>query len=309
MATWTGYSLTLGDVRVRRFTAANDRVFDPRAVHDATAGTQDHSDAAITSEGFVVAWSTTEISARRFGPDGTPLAGQVTVNQVTTGSQDIPFLAVTPDGTISAVFNSNDTVVSRRLRVALVQLGGDVPVPQSPGTSEYSAAVVSHSDAFIAAWQGGDAAGAGVFARRHPFDASSPPPPPPIPAPAPLPAPAPVAAPKPAAAKTPTLTSVVQIPSTRKCVSRRLFRIHLRHPRRTRVTSAVVKVNKKRVATRKGRRVTATVNLRGLPKGRFTVEIIVKLADKKTVRGKRRYRTCSSKKTRTKSAMKKSSRK
>ncbi len=301
VVTWTDYSLTLGDVRVRRFTAMNDPVFDARTVHDATAGTQDYSDVAITSEGFVVAWSTTEINARRFGPDGTPLAGQVTVNEVTSGSQDVPFLAVAPDGTLSVAFNSGDTVVSRRLDAALAPLGGDVAVPQSPGTSEYSAAVIPLSDAFITAWQGSDDDGTGVFARRHPFDASAPPsappPPAPIPVAAPVPPPAPVAASKPAKAKPLTLTSVALLPATRKCVSRRKFQIRLRHPRGTRIKTAVVKLNKKRVATRKGRRVTATVNLRGLPRGRFTVEITVTLANEKTISGKRSYRTCSSKKS------------
>ena len=88
------------------------------------------------------------------------------------------------------------------------------------------------------------------------------------------------------------------LPSTRRCVSRRRFRIRLRHPRGARVASAVVRVNGKKVATRRGRRVTAPVNLRGLPKGRFAVKITVKLADGRTVSGTRRYRTCTPKKKR-----------
>jgi hypothetical protein len=34
------------------------------------------------------------------------------------------------------------------------------------------------------------------------------------------------------------------------------------------------------------------VNLRGLPRGRFTVRIVLALADGRTVSGSRRYRTC-----------------
>jgi len=57
-----------------------------------------------------------------------------------------------------------------------------------------------------------------------------------------------------------------------------------------------VRLNGKRVATRRGKRVTAPINLRGLPKGRFKVRITVKLADGRTVNGTRRYRTCTPRK-------------
>lgn len=63
-------------------------------------------------------------------------------------------------------------------------------------------------------------------------------------------------------------------------------------PRGTRIKKATVKVNRKLVATRKGARVTAPVDLRGLPRGRFTVEITVVTTAGLTVKGKRSYRTC-----------------
>jgi hypothetical protein len=53
-----------------------------------------------------------------------------------------------------------------------------------------------------------------------------------------------------------------------------------------------VRVNGKRVLVRRGRRLTSTVNLRGLPRGRFRVQIRLTLASGKTVTGTRRYRTC-----------------
>jgi len=85
---------------------------------------------------------------------------------------------------------------------------------------------------------------------------------------------------------------VVVAPSNRRCVSRRNFRIRLRHPRRSRILGATVKVNGRTVSTRRGRRVTAPVDLRGLPRGRFTVSITVLLTDGGVIRGQRRYRTC-----------------
>jgi hypothetical protein len=88
---------------------------------------------------------------------------------------------------------------------------------------------------------------------------------------------------------------VLSLPSSRRCVSRRAFRIRLRTPKGARITGVVVKVNTKRVKTVRGRRITAPVNLRGLPKGRFTVSIQITLADGRKVTGTRRYRTCTPK--------------
>ncbi|MBI5104036.1 MAG: hypothetical protein HZB46_03440 [Solirubrobacterales bacterium] len=106
--------------------------------------------------------------------------------------------------------------------------------------------------------------------------------------------PAPPAAP-PAAASLPAFAKVVTLPSTKRCVSRRSFRIRLRIPRGLRVTSADVVVNRKRVKVVKGRRLTAPVDLRNLPKGRFSVKITVRLADGRTISGTRKYRTCAPK--------------
>ena len=105
----------------------------------------------------------------------------------------------------------------------------------------------------------------------------------------PIPTPTPI----PPKVKTPTLTTVVHgLPATKRCVSRRSFTIRLRHPKGAQIGSATVKVNGKTVATRKGKRVTAPVNLQGLPKGTYKVSITVKLTDGRTVSGTRTYRTC-----------------
>ena len=53
-----------------------------------------------------------------------------------------------------------------------------------------------------------------------------------------------------------------------------------------------VAVNGKRTKVVRGVRDTATVDLRGLPKGRFKVRITVTLADGRKVSSTRRYRTC-----------------
>jgi CSLREA domain-containing protein len=105
----------------------------------------------------------------------------------------------------------------------------------------------------------------------------------------------PVAATSKPPAKLPAFSSFVTLPSARSCVSRRHFRIRLRIPKGVAVREARVFVNNKRVAVRKGKRLTAPVDLRGLPKGRFTVKIQILVADGRIVSGQRRYKTCAKK--------------
>ncbi|HEX8085562.1 MAG TPA: sialidase family protein [Solirubrobacteraceae bacterium] len=76
------------------------------------------------------------------------------------------------------------------------------------------------------------------------------------------------------------------------CRSRRRFVIRLREPKRGRIVSAKVYVNGKRVRVIRGKRLRARVNLRGLPKGRYTVKVVVVTSTGRRITEKRRYRTC-----------------
>jgi hypothetical protein len=93
---------------------------------------------------------------------------------------------------------------------------------------------------------------------------------------------------------------VIGLPSNKKCVSRRKFRIRIRQPGGIQIQTALVFLNGKkvRVLTRKvfqKKRKVANVNLRGLPRGKFKVRIVVLTAEGKTLRGTRTYRTCTKK--------------
>jgi hypothetical protein len=91
----------------------------------------------------------------------------------------------------------------------------------------------------------------------------------------------------------PTFKSVVSLPkATRKCRSRRNFRIRLRAPKADPLVRATVGVNGKRVRVVVGSRLTAPVDLRNLPKGRYTVKIVATTASSRVVQGTRKYRTC-----------------
>ena len=83
------------------------------------------------------------------------------------------------------------------------------------------------------------------------------------------------------------------LPVKRRCISRRRFVIRLREPRRGRLRSAVVTVGGERVKVRRARgRLTAVVDLRGRPRGSFTVRVRARTSTSRTVRETRRYRTC-----------------
>jgi hypothetical protein len=98
-------------------------------------------------------------------------------------------------------------------------------------------------------------------------------------------------------------------PSTKKCVSRRNFRIRVVRPKLVTYVTAKVDVNGKQVPViirraryrdihgrvLRQRRFTARVDLRDLPKGRFTTAITAYTQTMLAVRGVRRYKTCAAK--------------
>jgi hypothetical protein len=85
---------------------------------------------------------------------------------------------------------------------------------------------------------------------------------------------------------------IVSAPSNKVCLSRRDFPIHVQQIKRLEYRRAEVYVNGRRVAVVKRRRFTATVDLRGLPRGRYTVKIVVTTTSGRTLTGIRAYHTC-----------------
>jgi hypothetical protein len=96
---------------------------------------------------------------------------------------------------------------------------------------------------------------------------------------------------------TPKLASIVTLPKqgARRCLSKRAFTIRLKEPKGDALDTASVYVDNRRVETRKRDRITAPINLRGLPKGRYTVKIVAKTVLGRTIQGSRKYRTCAKK--------------
>jgi len=86
--------------------------------------------------------------------------------------------------------------------------------------------------------------------------------------------------------------SKVGLPTARRCVSRRVFPIRLRAPRGRRLRSAVVSLDGRRVRVRRGKKLTARIDLRGRPRGSFRVRVVARTTAGRVVRETRTYRTC-----------------
>lgn len=101
----------------------------------------------------------------------------------------------------------------------------------------------------------------------------------------------------PPAAPATSVTAIATLPAQgkKKCLSKRSFRIRLKEPKGDALDSAKVYVNGRLVRTIKRERITAPVNLTGLPKGRYTVRITAKTVLGRTITGTRKYRTCTKK--------------
>jgi hypothetical protein len=88
---------------------------------------------------------------------------------------------------------------------------------------------------------------------------------------------------------------VIGIPSAKKCLSKRHFKIHIRKHTGLTYTSANVFVQGMPVGSVTGARLAAGVDLRGLPQGVFSVKIVVITSSGNVIQGKRTYHTCAPK--------------
>jgi hypothetical protein len=90
-------------------------------------------------------------------------------------------------------------------------------------------------------------------------------------------------------------SSAIRLPAGRAgrtCKSRRHFRIRIHRPRGVRFKRVTVVLNRKVISVRRGKRVTAVVNLRGLPRGRFTLRVVATTTRGRKLAATRHYVTC-----------------
>ena len=85
----------------------------------------------------------------------------------------------------------------------------------------------------------------------------------------------------------------LRLPSAKKCLSARLFKIHLADPKYDPLKTVTVTLKGRKIATsRKGNFIVATINLRRLPKGAFTLKIRATTVLRHHLSSNRTYHTC-----------------
>ena len=83
------------------------------------------------------------------------------------------------------------------------------------------------------------------------------------------------------------------LPSAKKCLSGRLFKIHLAEQKYDPFKTVSVTLKGRKIATvHKGKYVIATIDLKGMPKGAFTVKIKATTVLKHHLSASRTYHTC-----------------
>jgi hypothetical protein len=95
---------------------------------------------------------------------------------------------------------------------------------------------------------------------------------------------------------TASFQETLSLQSTKKCISARLFEIHLQDPKYDPFKAVTVTIKGKKIKTvRRGKYIDATVNLKGLPHGKFTIKIVATTVLKHRLSATRTYHTCAKK--------------
>jgi len=110
---------------------------------------------------------------------------------------------------------------------------------------------------------------------------------------------APVAPPPPPPAIPPVAPAASVLPFkftvSPQCTSKRDITIHIQNVKQFGIVSAVVEIDGHHKKTLTGSHLTTAINLRGLPTGTFTIEIVARTRSGQEITGKRVYHTCHSK--------------
>lgn len=85
----------------------------------------------------------------------------------------------------------------------------------------------------------------------------------------------------------------LSLPSAKRCVSARLFKIHLADPKYDPLKQVIVTIGGRKIKTaRRGHYVVATIDLEGFPRGAFTVKISAMTVLGHHLTSRRTYHTC-----------------
>ena len=149
---------------LQRFDAAGGAAGDEQLVNETTGGMQHDPSVAMAADGsFVVSWSgpsgtdPSGIFARRFGADGTPLAGEELVNSTTASDQGESDVAVNSGGDYVVTWSSRnqdggggDTsdwgVVGQRFSSSGARQGEEFVVNSTTSASQRESSVAMQDD-------------------------------------------------------------------------------------------------------------------------------------------------------------------
>jgi hypothetical protein len=107
------------------------------------------------------------------------------------------------------------------------------------------------------------------------------------------PPPEPTPPPPPPRAKTPRpIGGFVKLPSAKRCVKARRLKVELRSPTGFPVKQIAFRVKGKRVAVRKGKGLKGSFTIKRLPRRRYGLEVVVRLADGRVLKETLTYRAC-----------------
>ncbi|WP_448600465.1 cadherin domain-containing protein, partial [Thermoleptolyngbya sp.] len=171
-------------VYAQKFSSTGARVGTEIPINSTTASNQQNSHIAIDSSGnFVITWSSENqdgsgwgVYARLFDSAGTPLTGEILVNQFTTGEQRYSTVAMDSDGNFVVTWQSfsqpseavtTTGIVARRFSKTGAPLGDEFLVnTTTAGDQRFPAVGSAPNGNFVIVWTGPDANGTGVFGQR-----------------------------------------------------------------------------------------------------------------------------------------------
>lgn len=264
-----GVFINGGPTSLASVTVAGNSAVD----QDSQGGGIFYNDDAVTVRHSIVAGNTAGGVIDECYVNGTVASA---ATNLATNAADCGFTGpadISADPLLGALADSGGTTNTR------------APAPGSPAIDRVPFAECPALDQ-----RGFARTGAGAACDLGAHEAGAPAPAPAVPSPTPAPTPSP-----PPKLRPLNSIRVFTLPSSKRCLSRRAFTIRIRKLKGVTFASATVLVNGKRVRAVNGMRITAPINLKGLPKGRFTVRITAIATDGRKVTGTRRYRTCTRK--------------
>ncbi|MEB3214343.1 MAG: calcium-binding protein [Leptolyngbyaceae bacterium] len=170
VVTWTsvGRDGSGDSIVAQRFGANGSPIDDEFLVNTTTLSDQENPDIAMTPTGeFVIVWesvnqdapSSRGIFAQRFTAEGRAVGDELAINEVVTGQQETPAIAIDEAGNFVVVWESdgldpgNSEIIGRRFDTDGRAIGGDFIVNESLTNDQTSPDIAMDGEGnFIVSW-------------------------------------------------------------------------------------------------------------------------------------------------------------